>query len=50
VNVAAIAERLGGGGHENAAGCTLDGPLARALDEILAELRPSVAGFNGNEA
>src|ERR1700734_4295117 len=25
VNVAAIAERLGGGGHENAAGCTLEG-------------------------
>ena len=39
VNVAAIAERLGGGGHENAAGCTLEGPLARALEEILAELR-----------
>jgi phosphoesterase RecJ-like protein len=48
VNVAAIAERLGGGGHENAAGCTLDGPLVRAIDEILAELRPSVAGFIGN--
>ena len=31
VNVAAIAERLGGGGHENAAGCTLEGPLERAL-------------------
>jgi phosphoesterase RecJ-like protein len=44
VNVAAIAERLGGGGHENAAGCTLDGPLSRALDEILGQLRPSVTG------
>ena len=43
INVAAIAERLGGGGHENAAGCTVDGPLARALEEILAELRPHVA-------
>ncbi len=32
VNVAAIAAQLGGGGHENAAGCTLDGPLTRALD------------------
>jgi phosphoesterase RecJ-like protein len=42
VNVAAIAERLGGGGHENAAGCTLEGPLSRALEEILAELRPCV--------
>jgi phosphoesterase RecJ-like protein len=44
VNVAAIAESLGGGGHKNASGCTVDGPLARALDEILAILRPSVAG------
>ncbi|MGA7859706.1 MAG: DHHA1 domain-containing protein [Terracidiphilus sp.] len=42
VNVAAIAEQLGGGGHENASGCTLDGPLGRALDQILAELRPAV--------
>jgi len=42
VNVAAIAEKLGGGGHENAAGCTLDGPLERALEQILAELRAAV--------
>lgn len=39
VNVAAIAERLGGGGHENSAGCTLEGPLERALNQILGELR-----------
>lgn len=38
VNVAAIAEHLGGGGHENAAGCTLDGPMQRATDEILEAL------------
>jgi len=38
VNVAAISERLGGGGHENAAGCTLEGPMRRATDEILAAL------------
>ena len=44
INVAAIAERLGGGGHENA--CRLHPRWAadRALDEILAELRPVVAG------
>jgi phosphoesterase RecJ-like protein len=48
VNVAAIAERLGGGGHENAAGCTLDGPLVRALDEILAHLREAVADPAGD--
>jgi phosphoesterase RecJ-like protein len=45
VNVSAIATRLGGGGHENAAGCTLDGPLARAVQEILRELRSALAGF-----
>jgi phosphoesterase RecJ-like protein len=39
VNVAAIAERLGGGGHENSAGCTLAGPLEGALEQILGELR-----------
>lgn len=42
INVAAIAERLGGGGHENAAGCTLDGPLARARDQIVKKLRASL--------
>lgn len=43
ISVAAIAARLGGGGHKNAAGCTLDGPLPRAIEEILAELRAAVA-------
>jgi phosphoesterase RecJ-like protein len=43
INVAAIAESLGGGGHQNAAGCTLAGPLNRARDQILAGLRPAVA-------
>jgi phosphoesterase RecJ-like protein len=43
VNVAEISERLGGGGHGNASGCTLEGPLGRALDEILTELRLAVA-------
>jgi phosphoesterase RecJ-like protein len=50
VNVAAIAERMGGGGHENAAGCTMDGPLGRALEEILAELRPLVRRIGVEEA
>ncbi len=43
VNVAAVAARLGGGGHENAAGCTLDGPLPRALELIQVQLRKAVA-------
>jgi phosphoesterase RecJ-like protein len=46
VDVASIAARLGGGGHENAAGVTLDGPLERAREEILTELRPAVGGVN----
>ncbi len=45
VNVAAIAEQLGGGGHETAAGCTLEGPLSSALEQILAHLRDGVAHF-----
>jgi phosphoesterase RecJ-like protein len=43
VNVANIAERLGGGGHKNSAGCTLPGPLERALDQILSELRTEIS-------
>jgi phosphoesterase RecJ-like protein len=42
VDVSSLAARLGGGGHENAAGVTLDGPIKRALDEILGQLRPAV--------
>jgi bifunctional oligoribonuclease and PAP phosphatase NrnA len=45
VNVAAIAARLGGGGHENAAGCTLDGPLPRAIEQILDILRHAAANL-----
>jgi bifunctional oligoribonuclease and PAP phosphatase NrnA len=39
VNVATIAERFGGGGHENASGCTLDGTLPMVMDQTLAQLR-----------
>lgn len=46
VNVAAIAERLGGGGHGNAAGGTVEGPLPEALGRILADLRKSVSQFH----
>jgi bifunctional oligoribonuclease and PAP phosphatase NrnA len=43
VNVANIAERFGGGGHESASGCTLDGPLAPAMERILKHLRGEMA-------
>lgn len=39
VHVAEVAELFGGGGHENASGCTLEGPLYSAMDRILEELR-----------
>jgi phosphoesterase RecJ-like protein len=42
IDVAAIAARLGGGGHPAASGCTLDGPLSRAVESILAEMRPAL--------
>src|SRR5712664_2664027 len=44
VDVAAVAERFGGGGHHCASGCALDGPLPVAAARIIKELRlsPSV--------
>jgi nanoRNase/pAp phosphatase (c-di-AMP/oligoRNAs hydrolase) len=42
--VARVAERFGGGGHECASGCSLDGPLAQAVGQVLELLHrgPSV--------
>jgi phosphoesterase RecJ-like protein len=44
VDVAAVAESFGGGGHQCASGCSLDGPLSAATARVLAQLRlgPSV--------
>jgi len=39
MNVAAVAENFGGGGHACASGCALDGPLSVAVARILAQLR-----------
>ncbi len=39
VNVADVAERFGGGGHECASGCSLEGPLSDAVDRVMAQLR-----------
>lgn len=39
VNVACIAEMFGGGGHECASGCAIEGPLSVAAERILAQLR-----------
>ncbi len=43
VNVASIAERMGGGGHETASGCSLGGPMERAREVILNALREAMA-------
>lgn len=42
VNVAAIAETFGGGGHACASGFAMDGPLAVAAERILALLRAAL--------
>jgi phosphoesterase RecJ-like protein len=39
LNVASVAERFGGGGHECASGCSIDGPLSVAVARVLAQLR-----------
>jgi bifunctional oligoribonuclease and PAP phosphatase NrnA len=44
VPVNRIAHRFGGGGHENAAGCTLPGPLAAAKTALLAAVREALDG------
>jgi phosphoesterase RecJ-like protein len=43
-DVARVAENFGGGGHQCASGCAVDGPLAEAVRQILSQLRggPSV--------
>ena len=39
VNVAAVAEKFGGGGHECASGLSMEGPLPAAVARILAVIR-----------
>jgi bifunctional oligoribonuclease and PAP phosphatase NrnA len=39
VNVAAVAEAFGGGGHECASGCAVEGPLPVATERLQAQLR-----------
>jgi phosphoesterase RecJ-like protein len=43
INIAVIAEQFGGGGHEFAAGCTVDGPLGEAIDRVLPPIRSALA-------
>lgn len=42
IDVSAVAQQFGGGGHRQAAGATLEGPLAEAEERLLAALREAV--------
>jgi len=48
VNVAKVAEKFGGGGHRNAAGCTLRGTWEEAEEKIVALLQDAVERANGS--
>ena len=48
VNVAKIAEQFGGGGHRNAAGCTLRGSWEEAETTIVRLLQEAVKRANGD--
>ncbi len=43
VDVQAVAARFGGGGHRNAAGCTIAAPLAEATRQVLAAVHAAAA-------
>lgn len=48
VNVAKVAEKFGGGGHRNAAGCTLRGTWEEAEEKIITLLQDAVERANGS--
>jgi bifunctional oligoribonuclease and PAP phosphatase NrnA len=47
VNVAAIAEQFGGGGHKQAAGAGLSGSLTEALAKVLSAMKAALVGESG---
>ena len=49
VNVARVAEKFGGGGHRNAAGCTLKGTWEEVETEIMGLLQEAVQRANGRK-
>ncbi|MGB6383768.1 MAG: bifunctional oligoribonuclease/PAP phosphatase NrnA [Terriglobales bacterium] len=48
VNVSAVAEHFGGGGHKCASGCSIDGPLDAAVSRIIERLRAEPVVLNAN--
>jgi phosphoesterase RecJ-like protein len=49
VDVAAVAKAFQGGGHKNAAGCTLIGPLPEVRERVFGEIR-RVVTVTGDES
>jgi phosphoesterase RecJ-like protein len=49
VNVAKIAEQFGGGGHRNAAGCTLKGNCAEIEHQMVPLLQDAIKRANGSK-
>ena len=47
VDVSHVASVFGGGGHRNAAGCLIAGPLGQAVERILLELNKEVLHADG---
>lgn len=47
VNVARVAEQFGGGGHRNAAGCTLKGDLEEVEQQVVPLLQDAIKRANG---
>jgi phosphoesterase RecJ-like protein len=47
VDVGRVARGFGGGGHKNASGCTLEGPLESVRARILERMAPEVAAHAG---
>ena len=50
VNVARIAEQFGGGGHRNAAGCTLQGNLDELERQVVPLMQDAVKRANGTRS
>lgn len=48
INVARVAEKFGGGGHANAAGCSVEGIWDEKEAEIVARLRSEISQFDIN--
>src|SRR5690606_11478741 len=48
VDVSAVASAFRGGGHPGAAGCTINAPVAQALEQLLAELAKALPPAGGD--